>query len=112
LDFQREFYACLAIAAKYKQSIWNFSSKIWYFLHWNRLKTTRNSGGNMYESFGLIGIQLPEKYKENFDVSSEGASTCTVRVLVFVYIVLDLLYTVIPNTTYTINSDRRVKCKF
>jgi hypothetical protein len=26
------------------------------------------------ESFGLIGIQLPEKYKENFDVSSEGAS--------------------------------------
>ena len=29
----------------------------------------------MYESFGLIGMQLPEKYKENFDVSSEGAST-------------------------------------
>jgi hypothetical protein len=23
----------------------------------------------MYESFGLIGIQLPKKYKENFDVS-------------------------------------------
>ena len=23
----------------------------------------------MYESFGLIAIQLPEKYKENFDVS-------------------------------------------
>jgi hypothetical protein len=23
------------------------------------------------ESFGLIGIQLSEKYKENFDVSSE-----------------------------------------
>jgi hypothetical protein len=35
----------------------------------------------MYESFGLIGIQLPEKYKENFDVSSEGASTCAVSVL-------------------------------
>jgi hypothetical protein len=34
----------------------------------------------MYKSFGLIGIQLPEKYKENFDVSSEGASTCTVIV--------------------------------
>ena len=65
----------------------------------------------MYESFGLIGIQLPEKYKENFDVSSEGASLRLV-LLVFVYIVLDLLYTVIPNTTYTINSDRRVKCKF
>jgi hypothetical protein len=28
LDFQREFYACLAIVAKYKQSIWNFLSKI------------------------------------------------------------------------------------
>jgi hypothetical protein len=56
LDFQREFYACLT-SWKYKQSIWNFSSKIWYFLHWNRLKTTRNSGENMYESFGLIGIQ-------------------------------------------------------
>jgi hypothetical protein len=61
---------------------YNFSSKIWYFWHWNRLKTTKNSGGNMYESFGLIGIQLPEKYKENFDVSSEGASTCTVRVCI------------------------------
>jgi hypothetical protein len=34
----------------------------------------------MYESFGLIEIQLPEKYKENFDVSSEGASTCAVNV--------------------------------
>jgi hypothetical protein len=36
----------------------------------------------MCESFGLIGIQLPEKYKENFDVSSEGASTCTVSVCI------------------------------
>ena len=44
--------------------------------------TTRNSGGNMYESFGLIGIQLPEKYKENFDVSSECASTCAVSVCI------------------------------
>ena len=26
-------------------------------------------------SYGLIGIQLPEKYKENFDVSSESASS-------------------------------------
>jgi hypothetical protein len=34
----------------------------------------------MYESFGLIEIQLPEKYKENFDVSSEDASTCAVNV--------------------------------
>jgi hypothetical protein len=24
---------------------------------------------------GLIGMQLPEKYKENFDVSSEGTSS-------------------------------------
>ena len=36
----------------------------------------------MYESFGLIGIQLHEKYKENFDVSSEGASTCGVSVCI------------------------------
>jgi hypothetical protein len=36
----------------------------------------------MYESFGLIGIQLPEKYKENFDVSSEGASTCAVSICI------------------------------
>jgi hypothetical protein len=28
LNFQHEFYACLATVAKYKQSIWNFSSKI------------------------------------------------------------------------------------
>jgi hypothetical protein len=26
----------------------------------------------MNEGFGLIEIQLPEKYKENFDVSTEG----------------------------------------
>jgi hypothetical protein len=45
----------------------------------------------MYESFGLIGIQLHEKYKENFDVWSESASVCTVNVCV-PYIVLDLLY--------------------
>ena len=31
------------------------------------------SVNNIKESFGLLGIQLPEKYKENFDVSSEGA---------------------------------------
>jgi hypothetical protein len=36
----------------------------------------------MYESFGLVGIQLPEKYKENFDDSSEGASTCAVSVCI------------------------------
>jgi hypothetical protein len=27
------------------------------------------------ESFGLTGMQLLEKYKENFDVSSEGPSS-------------------------------------
>ena len=64
----------------------------------------------MYESFGLVGIQLPEKYKENFDVSSEGASTCAVSVCI--HRTCLFIYTVIPNTTYTINSDRRVKCKF
>jgi hypothetical protein len=38
----------------------------------------------MYESFGLIGIQLHEKYKENFDVSSEGEgeATCAVSVCI------------------------------
>jgi hypothetical protein len=36
----------------------------------------------MYESFGLIWIQPAEKYKENFDVSSEGASTCTVSICI------------------------------
>ena len=37
----------------------------------------------MCESFGLIGIQLPQKYKENVDVSSEGASTCVVNVCIY-----------------------------
>ena len=37
----------------------------------------------MYESFRLVGIQLLEKYKENFDVSSEGTSTCTVSVCIY-----------------------------
>jgi hypothetical protein len=46
------------------------------------LKTTKNSGGNMYESFGWIGIQLSVKYMENFDVSSESASICTVSVCI------------------------------
>ena len=36
----------------------------------------------MWESFGLIGIQLTEKYKDNFDVSSEDASTCIVSVCI------------------------------
>ena len=45
----------------------------------------------MYESFGLIGIELPEKYKENFDVSSEGASTCTVLNSLYAILVFDLL---------------------
>ena len=50
----------------------------------------------MYESFGLIGIQLPEKYKENFD-----ASTCTVlnslcTILVFELFTLSYLTLRIP----------------
>ena len=48
----------------------------------------------MYESFGLIGIQLPEKYKENFDVSSEGTSTCTV---------LNSLYTILVFELFTLS---------
>jgi hypothetical protein len=47
-----------------------------------KLETTKNSGGNMCERFGWIGIQLPEKYKENFDVSSESPSICTVSVCI------------------------------
>jgi hypothetical protein len=31
------------------------------------------------ESFRLIRMQLPEKYKENFDVSSEGLPLLTFR---------------------------------
>jgi hypothetical protein len=45
------------------------------------LKTNRNTGGNLYESFGLIGKQLAEKYKENFDVSSEGLVIVLGRIL-------------------------------
>jgi hypothetical protein len=63
----------------------------------------------MYESFGLIGIQLPENTRRT---STFRAKALRLVLLVFVYIVLDLLYTVIPNTMYTMNSDRRVKCKF
>jgi hypothetical protein len=44
----------------------------------------------MHESFGLIGIQLPEKYKENFDVSSEGASTYTVLNSLYTILVFEL----------------------
>ena len=32
------------------------------------------SANNM-NKLSLVGIQLPEKYKENFDVSSEGPSS-------------------------------------
>jgi hypothetical protein len=48
----------------------------------------------MYESFGLIEIQLPEKYKENFDVSREGALTvtCTVSVYILYYILKNEYY--------------------
>jgi hypothetical protein len=40
LDFQREFYACLAIVGKYKQGIWNFPSAICYFF---TLKSIENN---------------------------------------------------------------------
>jgi hypothetical protein len=58
----------------------------------------------MYESFGLIGIQLSEKYK---DVPSTHAR------LVFVYIVLDLLNTVGIHDEYSLLKNERmfaVKC--
>ena len=31
--------------------------------------------GNEMNNLSLVGMQLPEKYKENFDVSSEGPSS-------------------------------------
>ena len=45
----------------------------------------------MYESFGLIGKQLHQKYKENFDVSSEGAYDSYCNSL-YTILVFDLLY--------------------
>jgi hypothetical protein len=62
----------------------------------------------------LIEIQLPEKYKENFDVSSEGASTCTRIMINIISINLlnnERMFTVKCgpiNTTYAINSGRIV----
>ena len=82
LNFQREFYACSAMLQNINKVFRISRRKFDTFYTEIELKTTKNSGGNMYESFGLIGIQLPEKYKENFDVSSEGASTCTVSVCI------------------------------
>ena len=57
----------------------------------------------MYESFGLIGIQLPEKYKENFDVSSfRGKAlrlvTCTVSV--YIHRTSPLLINLLKNEYY------------
>jgi hypothetical protein len=80
LNFQREFYS--AIVAKYNKVFRISRRKFDTFYTEIELETTKNSGGNMYESFGWIGIQLPEKYKENFDVSSESASTCAVSVCI------------------------------
>jgi hypothetical protein len=49
---------------------------------------------------GLIEIQLPEKYiKENFDVSSEGTSTCTVIVNVCTRIMINIMHGSIPAVT-------------
>ena len=49
---------------------------------------------------GLIEIQLPEKYiKENFDVSSEGTSTCTVIVNVCTRIMINIMHGSIAAVT-------------
>ena len=82
LNFQREFYACSAMLQNINKVFRISRRKFDTFYTEIELKTTKNSGGNMYESLGWIGIQLPEKYKENFDVSSEGASICTVSVCI------------------------------
>jgi hypothetical protein len=36
---------------------------------------------NNINKLSLVGMQLPEKYKENFDVSSEGPSTASIVVV-------------------------------
>ena len=48
----------------------------------------------MYESFGLIGIQLPKNTRRTSTVSSEGASTCTV---------LNSLYTILVFELFTLS---------
>jgi hypothetical protein len=42
--------------------------------HHNSAQFQRNSALKM-NKLSLVGMQLPEKYKENFDVSSEGPSS-------------------------------------
>jgi hypothetical protein len=42
---------------------------------WSKAKSTAETGLKcicVYNKLSLAGMQLPEKYKENFDVSSEG----------------------------------------
>jgi hypothetical protein len=48
------------------------------------LETTKNSGGNMYKSFGWIGLKNTRK------TSTFRAKALRFVLLVFVYIVLDL----------------------
>jgi hypothetical protein len=38
-------------------------------------KQSRKEGGRKKNKLSLIGMQLPEKYKENFDFSSEDLSS-------------------------------------
>ena len=48
---------------------------------------------NNMNKLSLVGMQLPEKYKENFDVSSEGPSSGVDNVLKF----FKLLHPYIPT---------------
>ena len=57
LNFQREFYACSAMLQNINKVFRISRRKFDTFYTEIELKTTKNSGGNMYESFGLIGIQ-------------------------------------------------------
>jgi hypothetical protein len=41
---------------------------------------------NNINKLSLVGMQLPEKYKENFDVSSEGPSSAKRRKSPYIYI--------------------------
>ena len=57
---------------------------------------TRKNRHEHYENFGMIEIQLPGKYKENFDVS-KVLHICTYQVVVF----LSIRSFIIIATTYT-----------
>ena len=61
---------------------------------------TRKNRHKYYENFGMIEIQLPEKYKENFDVS-KVLHICTYQAVVFLYQSEALLLLPLPTLART-----------